>query len=226
MQTPSKEPTIDPTYTFEKVWATLDRLSERSDKEARELREQTQRMSDQFRQELREMSAETDRQMRETKARIEEVSANLDKGAKQMREEIGGIGNSNGFMTEDIFLNTFNNKKEFAGYKFDIVEENTKRYVKSEKLINEYDIRMYNCNTVAIIEAKYRAKDSALEQVLKKAENFRKIFPQYESYKLILGIAGMSFENGVEEKAHELGIGVVKFVGDTAEFHTENIKEY
>ncbi|MDR0927606.1 MAG: hypothetical protein LBO69_07570 [Ignavibacteria bacterium] len=255
MQEPSKEPITYPSLTFEKVWATLDRLSERSDKEARELREQTQRMSDQFRQELREMSAETDRQIREmsaeTKARIKEVSDNLDKDArefrekmdisnakfdkmneefdkrtKQIREEIGGMGNNNGFMAEDLFFNTFKQKKEFAGYTFDTIEENTKKYVKNGGLREEYDIMMYNGDTVAIIETKHRAKVSALEQVLRKAENFRKIFQIYKDYRLILGLAAMSFDKDVVEKAQELGIGVVKFVGDTAEFHTENIKEY
>jgi hypothetical protein len=139
MQPPSKEPTIDPTSTYEKVWATLDRLSQQHEKAA----EETRKLNEQF----RVMSAETDRKLRE-------VGANLDKGAK------------------------------------------------------------------------HRARINSLEQVLKKAENFRKIFPQYADYKLILGVAGMSFEKGIEEKAKELGIGVIKFVGDTAEFHTENIKEY
>ncbi|MDR3046605.1 MAG: hypothetical protein LBU51_03200, partial [Bacteroidales bacterium] len=139
MQKTSKEPTIDTTYNFEKVWATLDRLSERSDKETRELREQIREMSAETDKKFREMSAETDRQFKETDrklrevgAHIDEVGANLDKGAKQMREEIGGIGKSNGFMAEDMFFNAFNKTKEYANRKFYEVEARISKSLKSE----------------------------------------------------------------------------------------------
>jgi hypothetical protein len=129
-------------------------------------------------------------------------------------------------MAEDMFFNAFNKTKEYANRKFYEVEARISKSLKSEGKANEIDILMYNGDTVAIIEAKYRARESAIEQVLQKATNFRSLFPQYMDYKIVLGLAGLSFEEGVAEKAQELGIGVVKFVGDTAEFHTDNIKEY
>ena len=67
---------------------------------------------------------------------------------------------------------------------------------------------MYNCNTVALIEVKHKLRKKDVDKLLnKKVDDFRKLFLFYKDYKIILGVAGSSFEE--EEKN---GIGVIKVV--------------
>jgi hypothetical protein len=55
---------------------------------------------------------------------------------------------------------------------------------------------------------------------------FRKYFPQYKDYKLYLGVAGFSFDKIVIKKAKELGIGILRQVGDGVEMDEGKLKEY
>ena len=57
-------------------------------------------------------------------------------------------------------------------------------------------------------------------------DNFRLLFPLYKEYKIILGIGGLSFEDGVLEEAIKNGIGIIKISGDKVEINTEIIKIY
>ena len=57
-----------------------------------------------------------------------------------------------------------------------------------------------------------------------QVEKFRKLFPEYSSYKIMLGIGGTSFESRAIKEANQQGIGVIKVIGKKAEFQTEGIK--
>jgi hypothetical protein len=62
--------------------------------------------------------------------------------------------------------------------------------------------------------------------VRKQVKKFKKLFPQYSNYKYYLGIGGMSFTSGVEKRAKELGVGILKLKGDVVEIYDENLKVY
>jgi len=55
------------------------------------------------------------------------------------------------------------------------------QHLKSRRqgLEDEYDIVLYNHTSVAIIEVKYKAHTKDIPIVLKKAETFRILFPEY-----------------------------------------------
>jgi hypothetical protein len=86
---------------------------------------------------------------------------------------------------------------------------------------------MYNGNSVAIIEVKYKVQTKDLEKmVTKKVSAFRTLFPVYADHKVYLGIGSMSFNSRVYAKAKELGIGILKQKGDTIEADTSFIRAY
>jgi hypothetical protein len=81
-------------------------------------------------------------------------SDKLRKSIEAMQKEIGGITKSNGEMAESYFINSFSKKMQFAGQKYDSFIPNL---IKKSKLLNlegEYDLVLYNCTSVVIIEIK------------------------------------------------------------------------
>ena len=77
----------------------------------------------------------------------------------------------------------------------------------------EYDLLLHNGNAVAIIEIKYKAEKEDVEETLKKVENFRKLFSQFQNYALYLGLAGLSVKKSAEKEALKQGVGIIKQEG-------------
>jgi len=172
-------------------------------------------------------AAEWDKKMSELAATSEKEWEEIRKQMKEVRKEIGGIGYSNGKMAEDMIYNALNRDKTFAGIKFYDIERNVKFKSKKLNLDGEFDVVLENGDTIGIIETKYKVeKDDISELVEKKTTNFRKLFPMFSDYKIILGIGGMSFEEDAINVAKEKGIGIIKILGDKLEYYTENIKIY
>jgi Holliday junction resolvase-like predicted endonuclease len=98
-----------------------------------------------------------------------------DRRIKEVSQQLGGMGNSNGAYAEDYFANVLAEKLEFAGQQYDAMDRNLQR--NNEKLKGEFDIVMYNGNSVAIIEVKYKVQTKDLEEmVTKKVSAFRTLF--------------------------------------------------
>ena len=147
---------------------------------------------------------------------------------KQSKKQIFGISKSNGEVAEDTVYNSLEQDMTFAGINFDFIARNWKKHSKSLKLEGEYDVILENGDTMALIETKYKVRK---EDVSKFVENetedkFRKLFPNYNNYRLLLGIGGMSFDDDAITEAKENGVGIIKVIGDKVEYHTERIKIY
>ena len=96
-----------------------------------------------------EQLAETDAQLLELKefleesyARAEIGMAELRESQKEMQRQLGGIGNTNGEFAENFFFSSLSQKMQLGGIKFDYIERNVKRRVRT--LTDEFDIVLYN----------------------------------------------------------------------------------
>ena len=173
------------------------------------LRENAQLM-----QELRESQEKTDRLMQENAKRM-----------KELQEQIGGMAHNQGAFAEEYFINSFKNgKTNFFGENFDEIAQHLKNRLQGVE--DEYDIVLYNHVSVAIIEVKYKAHIKDIPAVLKKAETFRILFPQYKDFKIYLGLASMSFYSELEQECIEQGIAVIKQVGDTVIINDAHLKVF
>ena len=209
-------------YTPESVWQFIQELGEKIKMDSEEFKEQMK--------ELRESQKETDRQMKETE-KIQKENAlqqkETDRLVRENAKEIGGISKSNGDMAEEAIFNALEREKTFAGIKFDYIGKNWKRHSKALNLKGEYDVLLENGDTIAIIETKYKVKKNDVSELLTdKVENFRKLFPLYSNFKILLGVGGMSFEKEAIKEAKDNGVGIIKIVGDTVEYYTDGIREY
>ena len=165
-------------------------------------------------EETREQMKETDRRMQETDRRM-----------KELQKTVGGWANNHGSFAEEYFFNSFEKgKKNFFGKKFDEIEKGVKNTWKGVR--DEYDIVLYNDDAVAIVEVKYKAYINDISSVLKKAETFRILFPNYKDYKIYLGLASMAFYPELEQECINEGIAVIKQVGDSVIIEDKHLKVF
>jgi hypothetical protein len=150
--------------------------------------------------------------------RLEQTVANVSR-------QLGGMANSDGDAAEEHFATSLASKMMFAGQHYDAIDFKVKR--KLGDIQGEFDIVLSNGSAVAIIEVKHKACQADVEKLAAtQAPNFRVLFPQYRDHAVYLGIGGMSFDDRVRAKAHELGIGILRQNGDTIEADTGHIRPY
>jgi hypothetical protein len=198
-----KNLTKKPAPTFESVWALLQENAKK----------------------MAESRADFDQRMKETDRRIEKSREDYERRMKKMEETMGSWTYNHGSFAEEYFFNSFESgQQDFFGERFDKIEKNIKN--SSKTLQDEYDIVMYNGAYVAIIEVKYKAHKNDLPIVLKKADTFRILCPDYKDSKIYLGLASMSFYPELEQECIKQGIAVIKQVGDTVVINDAHLKVF
>jgi len=165
--------------------------------------------------------AEFDKRWAETGKRLAELGKKIDKAHKT----ICGVSDNAGHHAEQYFQNVLAHKLSFGKIKYDYMTPNLKYQRKGE--LAEFDIVLFNGNTVAIIEAKNRIHPDFIKEIAeKKVAQFRKYFPLYKDHALYLGVAGFSFDKSVEKEAKKYGVGIIRQVGDAVEMDDKNLKVY
>ncbi|GBU24207.1 hypothetical protein R83H12_00835 [Fibrobacteria bacterium R8-3-H12] len=165
------------------------------------------------------MFAETDRITQENARQI-----------KALNEQIGGISNSNGDFAEEFFYNSLEKTMTFAGIHFDVISNHfggKKTMPDKTEIKAQFDIVLHNGNSLALIEAKYKANLKDLKEMIeKKIPNFRFLYPEYAKYKLYLGIGSLVLKDRIIQEAKKLGIGLMKQHGDAVEYKTDWVRAY
>ena len=175
---------------------------------------------------------ETNRTLKETSKRQEEYDrqreidrADFDRRMKEINKTLGGWANNHGTFAEEYFFNSFERgQQNFFGENFDEIQKNVSSVWQGLK--DEYDIVLYNHSSVALIEVKYKAHINDIPAVLKKAETYRILFPNYKDFKIYLGLASMAFYPELEQKCIESGIAIIKQVGDSVVINDKHLKVF
>ena len=159
-------------------------------------------------------NAELTAKMKKTDASLERIGIRL-----------GSISDNNGSNAEDYFFNSLIEKPVLGGVRYDSVNRNV--HAVRFRLEDEYDIVLYNGDSIALIECKYKAHENDLRKLIdKKVENFRNLFPYYSDYKFYLGLASFSFYPELEDLAKQNGVAILKQKGDAVEIVAEHLKAY
>jgi len=197
---------------------------------------------------IKEMFAETDRRFKETAQTLAKRRAEADEEFykrreadeeeyKKRREEsdrrlakierlVGGIGNNNGEMAEEYFFNAFKSHKYFANEQYDYVQRPLR--ITNGNLEAEFDIILFNCKSVAIIEVKYNAKPDniRIDYLISRVEIFKILYPNYKSHKIYLGVAAMSFNGKLVKELHEAGIATVHQIGKKMVVYDKDVQVF
>jgi len=190
--------------------------------------------------ELRTMFAETDLRLQNAARIVEETSLQMketdrivketSRTVKDLSKQLGGMGLTNGEFAEDLFYSSLKKTMTFAGIHFDQISDKFARNKimpdKTEKQA-QFDIVLLNGDSIALIEVKYKVRLEDVEEMIeKKIPNFRYLYPEYEGYKLYLGIGSFVFKDRITQEAQKLGIGLMQQSGDDVEYQTQWVRAY
>jgi len=171
------------------------------------------------------MFQEIGRKQEENALQMEKSREDFDRRMQKIEKTLGGWANNQGEFAEEYFFNSFEKgQRNFFGKKFDDIEKNVKNTWKG--LRDEYDIVLYNDDAVAIIEVKFKAHTNDIPDILKKAETFRVLFPNYKDFKIYLGLASLAFYPELEAECVKQGIAIIKQVGDTVVICDDHLKSF
>jgi len=198
------------------MWALVDRTERNLDRIERVVEKNSEDFA-KYQAENAESFAALKAQIAKTDAQIAATSA-----------ELSGVGITNGLLTEDLIYNALCDTMTFGGATFDYIDRSVKRKWKSpdgKKIRGEFDVVLYNCNAIALVDIKYRARIGDIDYLINtQLPKFRMFFPQYQSFKTYLGLGGLAFEEGVEAAALRMGIGTLKLNGEVVEVNDANLK--
>jgi hypothetical protein len=126
---------------------------------------------------------------------------------------LSGIGINMGHAAEEFFSHSLQEKKTLGKVRFDAVALQLKAH--KGKVQDEFDVVMYNGESVGLVEIKHKVHPADVEQLItRKLPNFKALFPKYADAVFYLGIAGMSIHGEVAEMAENAGIAVLRQKGD------------
>ena len=171
---------------------------------------------------------DTDRRFKETALSMKETDKQMketDRRMKELQKELSGFGQSQGSFAEEYFYNSFKKgEKNFFGKKFDDIAKNVK--VRLRDLQDEYDIVLYNSDSVAIVEVKFKVKKDHIESIIKKAATFKVLHPYYKDFNIYLGLASLVFPAHLEQECIKKGIAIIKQVGDSVIINDAHLKVF
>jgi hypothetical protein len=184
-------------------------------------------------QELKDLVASLAIQSKETEAKWDRLSeeraietAKTEKMIKELSKQIDGISKTQGEITEEYFFNILKNSKKVANLQFNMIEKNAYRYIKND-LKGEYDIILFNGDSVLIIEIKNKIRQKDLQNLKEKQiKNFRELFPTYKDYKIYGAIAGFAIKDEIIEQAKDDGFFVLQKKGEMMVEEHDEVKSY
>jgi len=156
--------------------------------------------------------AKTDAQLAKTDAQLAKTDAKLNK----LAEMYGGVGNNQGRVTEEFYYNSLKHNPVLNGIQFDFIEKNVTR--SKGGIEEEYDLLLVNGQEIYIVEVKYRLHPKDIERMVgRKLTNFKKLFPEYQNYRIHLALATFAVEDDVKQLALDNGVTLLQRRGDVIE---------
>jgi hypothetical protein len=157
----------------------------------------------------------TDVLMAETKIELKQLS----KEVKAVNQAQGGLGKSIGDQTEEFFYQGFKRDLRFHGMQFDNIDRNIQVQQK------EYDIVLYNGDSLALISVKHKLRQKDVDQFIKKdIPAFTEFFPQYKNHTVYAGMASLSAgKNTYNYAAHK---GLVLYTQSGESPLNKDIKDF
>ena len=143
-------------------------------------------------------------------------------GFEKLGVMVGGISNNNGDMAEEFFFSSLAKHPNLGSIHFDDAEKNALKRRKGIK--EEFDIILTNGNAIAVVEVKHKVHKNDIEQLERKVNRFKDLYPIYKDYAVYGAMAGMSIPEEIEQEVLKRGYFVLKAQGDHIEVEQEILK--
>ncbi len=79
----------------------------------------------------------------------------------------------------------------------------------------EIDILGVNTTDAVLVECKSRLSQDDVDEFLEKLPRFKAAFPEFAAYNIYGAVAGIEIDQGVDRRAYQKGLFVIKPSGDT-----------
>ena len=171
---------------------------------------------DRFGEWLAKSSAEFDQRIRENNEQIRKSREEFDRDIKKSREEfnksmaevnrnLGGIGNTQGEIAEDLFRRNAHAALNDYGIPIDQVHHNLRATGR-----REYDIVAVNAKQAVVIEIKTKLKAKDVEKFLQtQLPQFKTAFPEFRNYAVYGGMGALVISK--EQELELCGLGLFVF---------------
>ena len=177
-------------------------------------------------QRLAKSKLETDIQLKQLGKDLREADHRSKERLDKFGKYLGGIANSNGEMAEEYFYSAFVANKTFANENFDEVRKNmayNNGYKKAE-----FDIVLFNGKSAVLVEVKYNAKPEniSVAKIISRVEIFKTLFPECKNFNIYLGVAAMSFKEGLDAELRNAGIATIHQIGEKMVIYDKEVKVF
>ena len=183
----------------------LAKSSAEFDQRIRENNEQIRKSREEFDRRLREREEEARKSREEFDRDIKKSREEFDKSMAEISRNLGGIGNTQGEIAEDLFRRNAQAALNDYGIHIDQVHHNLRATGR-----REYDIVAVNAEQAVVIEIKTKLKARDVEKFLQtQLPQFKSAFPEFKDYTVYGGVGALVMS---EEQEMELsGMGLFVF---------------
>ncbi len=150
----------------------------------------------------------TNQQFQEIREQSKETERKIDKLAKLY----GNVSENSRDVAEEFFKRGLESRKSILWIPYTEVGHLEK---KKGKLQGEFDIVLYNGDSMIVVEVKYKLHPNDVDDfVTRKLPNFKKLFHEYADKKIVGAVAGMSVPTDSFEIAKKHGLLVLTKLGE------------
>jgi len=186
--------------TPEKVWATLDRITQKQEEAERrwiEFDQKWDRLKEQF---------------EETKKLFDRTDLLIEANNKEM----GRLGDRFGQMVEHLVAPGIEERLGELGYHFNDDQSLRRKIKENGKVVAEIDLMLENKDIIVVAEAKAKVGKDDVEDHELRLEKLRGVYDRRGDHRRLLGVvAGAVFASEVQKAAIKAGFFVLVQSGDT-----------
>jgi hypothetical protein len=166
-------------------------------------------------QETNRMFQDTDREFQETRLILKESQERTDASARELRRQMGNLGNKLGSVVEHMLIPGIEEKFNELGYTFENISTDMKMKDSSGNTYAELDIVLENGEYVMLIEVKTDLKIEDVKNHSERLQTIRRRGRKWQDKKLLGAVSAAIVENNVRDYAKKNGFFVISQSGDT-----------
>ena len=199
--------------SFEKIWAVLDKTSDRLDRISEQQKETALSMKETDRR-----MKETDRHMKETDRMIKETTLSMketDRMIKEIGKNFGNFTNNFGDVVEYMIAPNLQEKFNDLGYDFQEASTKVKIRDKKNNIKFEIDVYLQNGDIAMLVEIKSKLLIGDINDHIERLEKMRKYADLRGDTRHFLGaVAGIVIDDKEREYALNQGFFLIEPTGE------------
>jgi hypothetical protein len=148
----------------------------------------------------------------------------LTESTQRMGEQLGGIANNQGAVTEEFFYNSLLEQPQIGTLKFTKIVRNSVVGHKGQQ--TEYDLLLVNGKSVVVVEVKYRLRSEHLSKLAAQLLAFKRDHAEFKGFKVYGALAGFYVPATLLEEAAAHGYMVLQRKGGLLVSHTDGLRAH